>query len=620
MVSPDNESETQTEPVLNVAEHKRQDDIILPTAKAPNQEITEVVHPEPVADEESGPQENARRVTMAFYLSSWPLVLHFFMSLAVFLVLTQFVDQFMVDDSLSGTSWKTAFEHHQLRVSDITTIVSTGVKIQQLLASAWALDATWRCTFLLLRNQGLSINSFKKMISFKLPTTFNGPGSLVPMVVLLLMLPTALISPVITGAVDWNTSSRYAPAEKLPLAIGNRTPANWTAYLKTARAEKWALRSQGRLNELWQGNQWTEGDWKNGQQHRVLAPKLITPRTNPIPPGSRVKGALLPHLKVHKIEWDQLPWSKDITDLRDSEERRYNLNLAEGRARWHDYANHGKVLIYNQDVWNSSDKFCSPAAEDCRLPTPEVFRGTIKALVLFKILQNADSCLLLSPTTFGNISSVARFDRLSKSFEYTLKDRKCYISATLHITAGMIKPDRAEYATSQHIEAKGEYRGKIMPSLWSREALYRLPDLSIATTITNVSHIPTWDNLEGYVKIVTTMAYSASWGQLSNFYQSPESSDLEVEERIGAQQAQVDKVRALIWLGFNLLFTLSGIFLMAYQVFVGNPMVIEGPVEALLTPISPELAEMPREGLEAKGAKLKLSSTGDCRYELMQIS
>ncbi|KAF5003090.1 hypothetical protein FDECE_10349 [Fusarium decemcellulare] len=620
MASSENESETQTEPVLNVAEHERQDDIILPTTKVPNQEIAEVDHPEPVANEEPRPQENARRITMAFYLSSWPLILHFFMSLAVFLVLTQFVDQFMVDDSLPGTSWKTAFEHHQLRVSDITTIVSTGVKIQQLLASAWALDATWRCAFLLLRSQGLSINSFKRMISFKLPMSFKGPGSLVPMVVLLFMLPTALISPVITGAVDWKTSSRYAPAEKLPLAIGNRTPANWTAYLKTVRAEKWALRSQGRLNELWQGNQWTEGDWKNGQQHRILAPKLITPKANLIPPGSRVKGALLPYLKVHKIEWDELPWSKDINDLRDLEERRYNLNLAEGRARWHDYANHGKVLIYNQDVWNSSEKFCSSVDEDCRLPTPEVFRGTIKALVLFKILQNADSCRPLASTIFGNTSSVAQFARLSKSFEFTLKDRKCCISATLHITAGMIKPDRAEYATSQHIEAKGEYRGKIMPSLWSREALYRLPDLSITTTITNVSHIPTWDNLEGYVKIVTTMAYSASWGQLSNFYQSPESNDLEVEERIGVQQAQVDKTRALIWLGFNLFFTLSGFLLMGYQVFVGNPMVIEGPVEALLTPISPELAEMPREGLEAKGTKLKLSSTGDCRYELMQVS
>jgi hypothetical protein len=99
----------------------------------------------------------------------------------------------------------------QLRVSDITTLISAGLVVIKLLVSSWTLVTVWRCAYELAHSSegALSTEELSFLTKHKLPPWLIHPSRLpkaargwIVSAILLLIFPQAFIAPLLSGAVD----------------------------------------------------------------------------------------------------------------------------------------------------------------------------------------------------------------------------------------------------------------------------------------------------------------------------------------------------------------------------------------------------------------------------------
>ena len=471
----------------------------------------------------------------------------------------------------SDAAW---FRRAHLQADDITTIVSTAILVVRILTGAWAAKSAWRCAFILLETQGITLQQFNRMISW--PTYFlrGSTDAYITTLTLLLLVPANLVSPVITGAVGWKEVSKEVTRATFQHAGPNTPNEGWNSYsgMIEVTAEMFSLFAASAV-----GVGWREFGKNNNRSSRLLARPGQRASTN-----GTIDNLIMPFLEIHSISWDKRSdFDTNITDeLEMGSDARSRITLSGKRP--FDIPHLGGAVLFDE---NFLDDYPTNKTNDREtIPSPTVFRGTKKIALLIKY-GNTGECDTPRGTLFGNKTTMARLKNLypSRLAGYEV----CFLIGTVNFTAGVVR-QRATFIDPRVIGAEVDTSASIEGDNWVIETLYLLPDAMMKIAMLNISQTPTWDNLDGHVEDLIRISYQTTWGVLSQAFNfSP--LNLTMHEFSQRLQAVVSLPRVVGWYCAQILVLVSAALLWLLQRRSNRPITVDAGVVALLVDATPIL-------------------------------
>jgi len=468
----------------------------------------------------------------------------------------------------------------QLRVSDITTLISAGLVVIKLLVTSWTAGAVWRCAVELTHSTRVSLSpkQLSFMTRYKLPpwTRYpfelpKGSRSLVVTAILILVLPQQFIAPLLSGAVNWSPSLIPGGA---PVLVNSTDPLAAAAYYYQYVAPVTYIDKRTQVYKMATGLAslpWSDGSTtsKNGTSLTGNGCRHVV-NDDGLPPNSTLRSAIVPCIKFHGIAWatsnDQIPFNHTNTVFQKT------MSLINDSISH--YNNPGHAVLFDPDLpWNNS--------QGSGLPPSTLFSGT-KVLALN--IANTYNCSQIGINNFGDING----DR--RTFPQHIVGwalGTCYIFANVTFTAGVTNSPLSTYLSSRVVEDRTPINEvKFEPSIWTEQALWLLPDLMTMISLANSSQIPTWHNVDLYAENLIRQSYLAAWDSLHQTFDEGGviSEATQVEPRI---QASVSYPRVFSWLTVSLLTSVGGVLLMLLPSREGD---IEEPAD--------EAAERRREQME----------------------
>ncbi|KAE8448849.1 hypothetical protein EG329_008851 [Mollisiaceae sp. DMI_Dod_QoI] len=481
------------------------------------------------------------------------LILYSICCIAISIILVKVIDGF---NAAVSTTPRYINGKLQLRVADITTLISAGLVVIKLFVTSWTLVAVWRCAYSL--THGLNVQLSKEQLSFmtkhKLPPWLNYPfelprrsGSWVISAILLLMFPQTFIAPLLSGAVNWNpvivpegssvpvnSTSSFAESSLWYQYTDSTYPDERNQVLKTAFGAvglSWSDSSLASAN----GTSITG----NGCRHIV--------NNNGLKAGSLQYNTTLPCIRFHDITWatseDQIPASYTSTVFQKA------LSIVNDSTDLSHYNEPGHAVLFNPNVlWNPVETNSFPVANS--------FTGTMGlALVLAHTYDCKSS---MGVNNFGNVANTTAYPQ----YIYQWALGTCYLFANVTFTAGVTSSAVSKYLSPVVIEDQTPIDKVVFqPSPWTQESFWLLPDLMTTVALANSTQIPTWYNLDIYAQSLIRQSYLGAWGSLhQTFDQATEVSFATPgEPRI---QATVSYSRVFSWLAISLLTSVGGILLL----------------------------------------------------------
>ena len=92
-----------------------------------------------------------------------------------------------------------------------------------------------------------------------------------------------------------------------------------------------------------------------------------------------------------------------------------------------------------------------------------------------------------------------------------------------------------------------------------------MPDVLFYTEITNSSFAPTFNNLEGYVRGMLSVAYQSSWSSLARTFLNDSFAETTYQRPVPGLVAHLSKERVIAWCILNSLLALSAVLLYVAQ-------------------------------------------------------
>ena len=135
-----------------------------------------------------------------------PLILHLLSVIALILIF-----KFYIDKRNFNLQFRDALSQFTPLQSDITTAISAGITIIRFFAAIWSAEMIWRCVFILMERDGLSLQQIDSIFFWRnyfhphLKSSHR-TGILVS-IVLLLCFPSQLSGPILTGSITWSASN-----------------------------------------------------------------------------------------------------------------------------------------------------------------------------------------------------------------------------------------------------------------------------------------------------------------------------------------------------------------------------------------------------------------------------
>ena len=505
------------------------------------------------------------------------IVLHAIAAIAIVIFLMEFIDGQLVDYA-NDQPWYRRMARTQLQSDDIITMVSAASVVIRIITGAWVTKSAWRCALILLETRGITLRQFSRMTSWPAYLLGGSADAYIATLILLLLVPANLVSPVITGSIGWNNAGQLIATTFNHTWPGTSEDWAWIPILGGIKAQELALFAATRAEFGWQsfgGN----GTWSS--RLFIYGNKQL------MPVNSVVDNVTLPFLEIHDISWDKTSdFKENITDelnfgaglaaasrLTLSGERPFTLNFT------------GNAALFDENFLDNYPGIKTNSSSGRGiLPSPTVFRGTKKVAVLVSS-EGENNCSALGKGMFGNRTSMANLKDLYsyRGFDFTT----CFRIGTVNFTAGVIRK-RATFILKQVLQAEVDSPDVIEGDSWVIETLYRLPDVMSKVALVNVSQIPTWDNLDGYVESLIQISYQTTWGELTNTYNSAPLR-LTAHEFTDKLQAVVSRPRVFGWYGAQFLVLPSAALLWMLQRRSERPIAIDTGVVALLVDASPVL-------------------------------
>jgi hypothetical protein len=443
-----------------------------------------------------------------------------------------------------------------LRVSDITTLVSVALVIIKFFVSCWAAFAVWKCAFVLTYSVKpvIDIRRLSFMTRYKLPPWIRhrfelpkGHQSWIMAAALPFIFLQSFISPILSGAVDWNPSSVLAgKAVQVNFTGPSADFSEWGWYLgQDVTRKEFLRRAAGFAALAWSSTTTVSTNGTsitgNGCRHVV--------NDDGLPAGSTVANATIPCIDIHSISWATSPASPNMTSL--VLDPSPLTIVGDNPYYYFDFGGKGYVFDPN-NLWDSRQ-----AANV--LPNATLFSRSMYAglQIARQTGGRLPACKNLAPTIFGNASSIKQW-----LFDIDDTDANCYIVGNISFTAGVTTSRVSTYLSSRVVEDQTPLDQVVFePSAWVQESLWLLPDLMTMVATTNSSQLPTWDNIDIYFEALVRQCYLAAWAMYKASFdmESLVYNAIAVEPRI---QASVAFGRVLSWLAICLLMTLGGVCLL----------------------------------------------------------
>jgi hypothetical protein len=192
-----------------------------------------------------------------------------------------------------------------------------------------------------------------------------------------------------------------------------------------------------------------------------------------------IENAILPCIDIHSISWDK---KSDFPEYITNElVYSYNKTLwAQGKLSLEEDPpfNHyhaGNAVLFEPNlplIYAEYNKSANPSRYTPPPPATR-FRG-IKKIVLLLGRQGTNGCTEVSPTIFGNASSMAKLKDVHRVGNPEHESR--FLIGTVNITAGIIRSSEAVYIGNRVISANRTTQ-IIEPFPWVNDALYLLPEV-----------------------------------------------------------------------------------------------------------------------------------------------
>jgi hypothetical protein len=483
---------------------------------------------------------------------AWPLLLaHALCCIALSLVLTLVINGY---NAIDTSTPRYIDGKYNLRVADITTIISAALVVIKLVMTAWIAIAVWRCAYALThdtkhglsREQLLFMTKYKTLPWARWPFAIpKGPRSWAIAIILVFIFPQTLIPPLLSGAVDWNPATVPSGVTiHVDSSAPSATLQYWYQYvLSTYYTERSSIfkNAVGFASLAWSDTTTISENGTsltgNGCRHIV--------NDSGLPPNSTLTNAPMPCIQIHSISWAT---SSDEIPAGAKQQVAQTPSLSILNDDLFLYTTVGQAVLFDPNLpWDT--------AQSSGLPSATLFNGT-KVLALNVATQSG--CTNLVPNAFGKVGNVSAFPQ----YMYDWALDTCYIFANVTLTAGVTVSPASTYLNSRVVEDQtpiDEVVFKADP--WVENALWLLPDIMTMAVLTNSSLIPTWNNLDLYAESLIRQSYLAAWEGLHASFDTSNTvmTATPSESRI---QATVSYARVFGWLGVCLLMTAGGILLL----------------------------------------------------------
>jgi hypothetical protein len=477
-----------------------------------------------------------------------------------------------------------------LRVSDITTFISILLVLIRFMATSWIGILLWNYSFALLQNDGLQLKSFSRIMSWKIlpPTGIKTKGlALLVWLTLLCILPQNLISPLLTGSVNWNIGSEVGE----PILVASGAPfaleSEWFWYLKQEFTRRqYVHRAAGLAGLAWSNLNTAEVNGTYGVLGRTC--RRVVEFHNDLPENSTLFNATVPCIEINGITWPNRPLSNDSRVY-----KRITHNFASkfsliGEQPF-SYFQSGVGILFDPDdfEWNSPKLYNSSNSTAPYFPPASVFSGTMTAIMFIERHPETGCNPIRSNTTGGPSVFGEETERLTRNvFGFFDTEQFCFAHAMINITAGVIVAPQSRYVSSRVVEASDDNspsQQEIQPSTWVREAMFLMPDTMTKISLMNTSSISTWNSLDGYTTSLVRQAYLANWDMLHATFEQSDTAMMSATPPLLRQLASVSLKRVLAWEVLSFLLTVSGFLVLIVQSrYCGHGVIVDGPTAALL--------------------------------------
>jgi len=508
-----------------------------------------------------------------------------------------------------------------LRVSDITTFISVVLVFIRIMTSAWIGTLLWNYVFALLENDGLKLRTFSRIMNWKiLPPTgckTKGLGVLV-VLTLICILPQNLISPLLTGSVNWNIGSDVGDPVQVASGVPFALNSEWYWYLKQDFSRRqYVYRAAGLA-----GLAWSNLDTQDAGTNSVLGRtcRRVIEYHEQLPENSTLYNATIPCIEIDGITWPDKPLTNASGAFYKRIIKDYSAQFSiTGEEPFSYYQSGVGILFDPTDFKWDSQKYMS-GNMTAYFPPNSLFSGTMTAVMFIERHPETGCNPIRSNTTGGPSVFGPDSDRLTKNvFGFFDIDQFCFAHAVVNITAGVITAPSANYISARVVDASSDAASQPMqPSPWVSEAMFLMPDTMTKIALMNTSSMPTWNNLDGYTTALIRQAYLANWDMLHATFEQNDTAIMTATPQLARQVASVSSGRVLAWLGISFLLTITGMLVVIVESrYCGHGIICDGPTAALLTDakdvvqLYPELAQLNTLTDDEEGIKVYLNHMTD---------
>ncbi|KAG7092758.1 hypothetical protein E1B28_009083 [Marasmius oreades] len=504
-----------------------------------------------------------------------PLFLHFTFVLAITVIVMFYIDRHdfnsqvrrprIVVSNETSLDQRAPFGPTQ---SDVNTFLSSALVILRIVTGMWCGALVWRCVFILLEKEGITLHQIKRMISLGLPPVSlsspkhpsnpNSRGSkratptILVAIILILAIPYQFSSPILTGSIVWAPSSIYVASDVLVSGIG--TPGDgrsWRNYCMWIEAFTSQVTSAaGIASKLW------------GATADTSAAKRYVSATQELPVNSTLNNVTLPYFNIKSMEWVRDP----IANGSDKQ------LLATERLDFNPFVNVTTTTVgILQDAWE--------LPEDRPFPEPVEIREETKLMVFVYYHTQGKETECYSPT-FGPLPEhIGVFKRLITT------DNTCYLFAWVTYEAGAATCRDCRVSSPGIVESQRDSPSmEIKKDPMTLDALLLLPQVSTSMALMNVSLPQPFGNIEAYAKALLVRSYEAGWNALTTGLRAnePEFLTTGVKVSIPMSKGIVKSWRVAVWVVLNFLLTISGLLFVFVQTGCKKDMVADTTMAALL--------------------------------------
>ena len=513
--------------------------------------------------------ERHEDITKLWVEALTPLVGHLILITAIAAVVFFYIDNQLFNISLRAppvTQFDGSISHLDSRPlqSDITTVLSIALTCVRTAAAMWAAATTWRCIFVLMEDTGISLQDINRMTKYSLPAKPKTWGGFIVAIVLIAALPSQYSSPILTGSITWE------PA--LKLVQGSRPAVNISL---SSDGQPWSL------YKPWPENIETvilvaagiaDTAWRNSNDDKATMKRVLRSTKN-LPINSTLNNVTLPYFTV-----DAFKWIKDPDSTLNEHEK---MPFAFGGVS-------SPYLSATLTMGLIPDGKWGPSLNST-FPSPTTVSETRTLAILYTHGRGNESCNV--GRYFDGLPADVRLHTYTYSYGGFMD---CIAYARVTYTAGA-----AVCAKACRISALTLVQNDTVVVLESDamtvDALAIMPRLLTYMSLGGVS-VPSSSNITDYVIRVLPRSYGAAWNALTDTFAPSEMLKTDVMIPVLMSRAQVFHWRVYVWLGLNILLTLSGVLFIFVQRRGKKPLVVNVAIAALLLDTS-RVLEIDKHGL-----------------------